>query len=335
MLIPNKKSHLNPDTVFTHPNGSEDFTIKHFWQWAFSDLQQNNVRGILAEFIVAKAMNIDLETRQSWDKYDLITSDGIKIEVKCGAYLQNWEQPRHSDIVFSGLCGHVRDKSEGARYGKPHYRADIYVFVVQNALDHDKYDALDLSQWEFYLLTKEQMEQRNTRSISASVVKSMVNPVDYYALASGIQQLCKNAHRQNGAAMKTNTNFGICVYTIVHSNKLDCLYKEGGSIELLENKAWATASNLLVEAKKQGMTLKIVFAAAEDTSDLIYHGDLDDININRKDPNSVFTSYRVSNLFPFSDPKPKKVSLIINSTGKPISGGHIRPYVICNTPEEF
>lgn len=189
MHIPSKKSYLDPDTSFLLPDGGNGFTVKEFWQWAFSDLQQNNIRGILAEFIVAKALNIDLGLRASWDDYDLMTSDGIKVEVKCGAYLQNWKQPKHSDIVFGGLCGQVWNQVEGKRGGKAQYRADIYIFAVQNALKHDEYDAMDLAQWEFYLLTKDQLQQRNTKSMSLGVVKRFTKPVSFSEIASVIKSL--------------------------------------------------------------------------------------------------------------------------------------------------
>jgi hypothetical protein len=192
MLIPNKKTHLDPDAIFTQPSGNEAFTVKQFWQWAFSDLQQNNLRGILAEFIIARALDIDLKLRSSWDDYDLITADGIKIEVKCGAYLQNWKQSKHSELVFGGLCGQVWDEINGKRGGEGQYRADVYVFAVQNSLTHDEYDALDLSQWEFYLLHKKELEQRKTKSISLSVVKRVVRPVSFDGIASRVKSIIGN-----------------------------------------------------------------------------------------------------------------------------------------------
>lgn len=192
MLIPRKKSHLEPDALFFHPDGNGGFSVKEFWQWAFSDLQQNNIRGILAEFLIAKALDINLGLRLSWDDYDLMTSDGFKIEVKCGAYLQNWNQKKHSELVFGGLCGQAWDKVEGRRGGKAQYRADIYIFAVQNALTHDEYDALDLTQWEFYMLTKEQLEQRNTKSMSLGVVKRMAKPVTFTELAFEIKSRSGN-----------------------------------------------------------------------------------------------------------------------------------------------
>ncbi len=33
-----------------------DAAVSDFWRWAFSDLRDNTVRGVLAEFIVAAAL---------------------------------------------------------------------------------------------------------------------------------------------------------------------------------------------------------------------------------------------------------------------------------------
>ena len=77
-----------------------DFHLSDFWSWNQSDLIENRTRGILAEFIVKKALNIDSERRVEWDNFDLITNTGKKLEVKSAAYIQSWEQSKFSDIKF-------------------------------------------------------------------------------------------------------------------------------------------------------------------------------------------------------------------------------------------
>ncbi|HSS10944.1 MAG TPA: hypothetical protein VLL25_13730, partial [Acidimicrobiales bacterium] len=73
-------------------NGSQGFigldaTVADFWRWAFSDLRDNTTRGILAEFLVAKAVGDEREVRIGWDNFDAQAQDGIAIEVKCSAFL--------------------------------------------------------------------------------------------------------------------------------------------------------------------------------------------------------------------------------------------------------
>ena len=62
--------------------GNEKRTISDFWRWGYSDLIQNINRGILAEYIVAWALNLDKKPRNPWEAFDLITEKGKRIEVK-------------------------------------------------------------------------------------------------------------------------------------------------------------------------------------------------------------------------------------------------------------
>ena len=44
-------------------------TVLDFWKWAYSDLLDNAQRGILAEYLVANALNLQNTIRTNWDKY--------------------------------------------------------------------------------------------------------------------------------------------------------------------------------------------------------------------------------------------------------------------------
>jgi hypothetical protein len=125
----------------------------------------------------------------------------------------------------------------------------------------------------------------------------------------------------------------VCVYTIVHTNKLDDLHQKEGEGEISEKRNWATANRLFQEAQRNNMRMLVIFAAAEHTSDLIYYADLEDVKIDKKDSSHAVTTFQISNLTQFEDPKPKKISLIVKSTGRGIPESHIRPYIICQTPK--
>ncbi len=189
MIKPKPKRFISPESTFKNDDISSEFSVGDFWQWAYSDLQQNNIRGILAEFIVAKALNIPLAVRDTWDDYDLVTPDGIKIEIKSGAYLQSWEQNELSKIVFTGLCGQVWDAENGRRGGDAQFRADIYIFAIQTAQTHDEFNQLDLAQWEFYLLPQKVLQKRGTKSMSLASLKKLVEPVDFHCLSRSVNIL--------------------------------------------------------------------------------------------------------------------------------------------------
>jgi hypothetical protein len=136
-----------------------DASVADFWRFAMSDLRMNNIRGYLAEFLVAGAIGLGDVRRIEWDAYDLLVDDWIRVEVKSSAYLQAWEQQHLSRIEFSGLRGTRYDPRHGDDPGGRQLNAHVYVFGVQTAKDHDAYNPLDISQWEFYVLSKSDLEE--------------------------------------------------------------------------------------------------------------------------------------------------------------------------------
>jgi len=125
--------------------------VLSFWQWSTSQLLGNALRGILAEFIVASAIDVLDSPREEWDAYDLMTKDGLKIEVKSSAYLQSWKQKELSKISFGIQPTKVWDESNN-RSSESKRQADVYVFCVLAHNDQSTVNPLDLSQWEFYVL---------------------------------------------------------------------------------------------------------------------------------------------------------------------------------------
>ena len=165
--------------------------VLDFWQYAFSDLKANNVRGILAEGIVAKLLDIPLTRRDSWAEWDL-DFQNCKIEVKASAYLQTWRQKRVSKIVFAGLkkCRWYPAKRGYAKTAT--CNADWYVFCVQTEVNQDKWNALDLYQWRFYIVPKAKLRDR--RSISLSVVKTLSKEMTAGDFQHVAKKLIKDNH---------------------------------------------------------------------------------------------------------------------------------------------
>jgi len=127
-------------------------SVLDFWRWASSDLRENIVRGVFAEFLVAKAVGDPSELRHAWDNFDVTTPEGIKIEVKSSAYLQSWRQQRLSRITFSGLMGRAYSYETNELEAERSLRADLYVFALHTCQDPDQYDVLDLAAWQFYVV---------------------------------------------------------------------------------------------------------------------------------------------------------------------------------------
>ena len=151
-----------------------------------SDLKTNNVRGYLAEFLVARAVGAST-SRVEWDAWDVTSPDGVKIEVKTSGYIQAWAQNKLSVPTFRVAPAYGWDPSTGTWSQGQNYNADVYVFCLHTATSHDAYDPLDTSQWEFYVASRRAVEERTTRQMGlATLARITGDPVPYVELGAAI-----------------------------------------------------------------------------------------------------------------------------------------------------
>ncbi|SFE80715.1 hypothetical protein [Alteribacillus iranensis] len=127
-------------------------TVSDYWRWAYSDLLSNRNRGILAEFLVGNALGLTDTPRIEWDKADF-EYHGKRIEVKSGAYIQAWKQKQLSKIIFNIPKAKSWDYKTGEMSQDSKRNSDCYVFCVYRDQDKTNYDVLDVSRWEFYVVS--------------------------------------------------------------------------------------------------------------------------------------------------------------------------------------
>ena len=96
--------------------------------------------------------------RQGWGSYDLLSPEGIKIEVKASGYIQSWQQEKLSSIRFD-----IAPNAEGQR------RSDIYVFCLHKHKDEDTINILDLSQWTFWVMPTSMLNEKTGRQKSIAL----------------------------------------------------------------------------------------------------------------------------------------------------------------------
>ena len=143
--------------------------MQEFWQWAYSDLIGNAERGAVAEFIVATAIGVHESVRVSWDKYDLLSKEGIRIEVKTSGFIQTWEQKNLSKLVF-GIAPTFGWDSVSNTYDVIRARqSDVYVFCVHKHTDQETINPLDTRQWDFYLLPTKILNERFGKQKTATL----------------------------------------------------------------------------------------------------------------------------------------------------------------------
>jgi hypothetical protein len=141
-------------------------SVLDFWRWAFADLRMNIVRGVLAEYLVARAVGDLSLLREAWDNWDVTTATGIKVEVKSSGYLQSWNQRKLSSIVFSGLTGREWSAQTNEFAADRSLRAQVYVFAVHICRDPHQYDPLKIEDWEFRVMSAAQLAKHGYRSVT-------------------------------------------------------------------------------------------------------------------------------------------------------------------------
>lgn len=181
-----KTTRKTGDEVFCYGDKELTFNLIDFWQWANSDLVSNTARGILAEYIVAKALGLGKDdVRIEWNPYDLVTDTGIRIEVKSSAYIQSWDQEGYSKIQFSIKKTRTWDPKTNQIDNKPTRSSDVYVFALLVHKDQGTINPMDLSQWEFYVIpTKilnELKKKQNSITLS-SLINLSGRPIKYFQL---------------------------------------------------------------------------------------------------------------------------------------------------------
>lgn len=191
-LPPIKATKKTGEEVITDNGTKTEFSLLDFWRWSVSDLVSNATRGILAEFIVGTAIGIDMNVlRDEWDAYDLITKEGIKIEVKSSAFIQTWKQNKLSNISFSIKKAKSWDLENNTRIIEPKRHADIYVFCHLKHKEQETIDPMKMEQWDFYVLPTSRLNNydRSQSSITLNSLQNLTEPCSYSEIKSNIEKL--------------------------------------------------------------------------------------------------------------------------------------------------
>ena len=180
---------------FTLHGKDTGMTVLDYWAWSYSDLCDNTMRGVMAEFLVTSLFTIEstrscLHMRTNWLPYDATSPTGRRIEVKSAAYIQSWTP----EDVYSQIKFDIGKKLawDGTSYtSKPDRNCDLYVFCVFTALTRD-ISILNLDYWEFYVLPTSVLNEKvpGQKSIALSSLFKL-NPVktDFQELSAVIESI--------------------------------------------------------------------------------------------------------------------------------------------------
>ena len=177
-------------------SGNKNFSVLDFWQYGFSNLNSNVLRGVLAEFLIENALKDKKEIliRNPWGDWDAMLENGTKIEAKCCSYIQDWDQDKLSKISFAGLKRKsLYWSSAVSEYPRQpeDYKSDIYILSLLKHQDPQTLDILDMDQWCFYVLKKDDLKRitNDGKSISiGKLQKNNIEPVSFEELGQKVKQ---------------------------------------------------------------------------------------------------------------------------------------------------
>ena len=170
-------------------------TLLDYWRWSGSELLSNVWRGVLAEFLIARALDGTHEPRVEWAPWDLQTRSGVTVEVKSAAYWQAWPQHCPSVIEFD-IAPRKQfwdvETNETTKLPEPRRLADVYVFCVLGRDDLPKVDTdpLDIDQWAFYVLGRACLDRERPaqKKIRVKPLRQMAAEVRYGGLSAAIER---------------------------------------------------------------------------------------------------------------------------------------------------
>lgn len=186
-----------------------DFDLLTFWQWSGSDLLSNSMRGVLAEFLVARALRAEAEgVREEWASYDLTTENGTKVEVKSAGYLQSWYQKHLSQISFVVPKRRPWDANTNRLGGVPVRPADVYVFALLSHKDKATVDPMDVDQWTFFVLPTSVLDRRkrSQHSITLPTLETLCGrSVSFSGLRAAVLEAARCREEAGGQSSTQQT----------------------------------------------------------------------------------------------------------------------------------
>lgn len=184
-------------------DGRESFsgvgaTVADFWRWGFGDLRMNIVRGVLSEFLIAKALGVDTsKPRDPWDNFDVRYGD-ITIEIKTAAKWQSYRAKKASKLVFSGLSSRRWDDEKALRRPHPEVIADIYIFAIHTCETPDDYDPLSTDQWAYFVLKGDDVRDYLGKSVSVSSLRARARECSFSELGGEVDRIASSHDGSHG-----------------------------------------------------------------------------------------------------------------------------------------
>lgn len=181
---------LNADKQFTDGDNPIGFSAVDYWQFQFSNVW--DLYEEVAEFIVAKALGLDMPfNKNGWTPFDILYN-GKRVEVKATAYYHSWRRDNKYSLQRSfSIAETVGQHNE--KKDIPERQNDVYIFCLNTGKTRTEADPFEMSHWEFYVVPTSVINREcgNNKSISLGRLRDITKEqgkVPYNQLKSAIDK---------------------------------------------------------------------------------------------------------------------------------------------------
>ena len=157
------------------------FDMLDFWKFEFSNIY--DMQDEISEFIVAKALGIDVPyNKEMWTLYDVSYRDA-RIEVKETSYYHPWN--KDGNVSNQRSFGITKANSSYEHPDQPNRferQNDIYIFCVVNGETRETSNPLVLDNWDFYIVPTYVINEKckNNKTISLNrIINLGYNPIRF------------------------------------------------------------------------------------------------------------------------------------------------------------
>lgn len=165
-----------------------DLQTRLFHALVGKPLVGNAFRGTLVEAMLSRVLEPEWRwCADGWGSFDFERADGLGLEVKQSAALQNWhlagDNPNRGRFDIASRTG----RWEGAKWiAEPGRAAAIYVFAWHPETDFDVADHRDPAQWVFHVVPASALPEQ--KSIALSGIERLAKCVAIDEVAAAVRK---------------------------------------------------------------------------------------------------------------------------------------------------
>ena len=190
--MPNDSQLFSGHEPFTLDGQPMGCTMKDFWQFQFSNIW--DMQEEVAEFIVAKALGLDVpHNKNGWTLWDIMYK-GKRIEVKETAYYHSWRTDgKVSQVRTFGIDkAYTRYKDPTSEFKRQN---DIYVFCLNTGVTKEESNPMVLNNWRFWVVPTETInglcgDQKRFSLGRLKKISAQPKGIGYADLKAAIDQYC-------------------------------------------------------------------------------------------------------------------------------------------------